>query len=74
MTRRPPGPEGYYDDYGLGFGRNRFPAAQVVGHHGVWGRIRVLVSRARRIITGIVNTGKVDRQPLLSEVVRALTD
>jgi uncharacterized membrane protein len=26
-----------YDDYGLGFGRYRFPAAQVVGHHGVWG-------------------------------------
>jgi hypothetical protein len=37
MTRWPPGAEGYYDDYGLGFGRYRFPAAQVVGHHGVWG-------------------------------------
>jgi D-alanyl-D-alanine carboxypeptidase len=36
MTRWQPGPEGYYDDYGLGLGRYRFPAAQVIGHHGVW--------------------------------------
>jgi len=37
MTRWQPGPDGYYDDYGLGLGRYRFPTAHVVGHHGVWG-------------------------------------
>ena len=45
MTRWQPGPEGFYDDYGLGLGRYRFPAAQVIGHHGVClGRLRVLVT------------------------------
>jgi hypothetical protein len=27
-------PGGLYDDYGLGLGRYRFLAAQVIGHHG----------------------------------------
>jgi D-alanyl-D-alanine carboxypeptidase len=41
MTRWQPGPAGFYDDYGLGLGRYRLPAAQVIGHHGVWGAVAV---------------------------------
>jgi D-alanyl-D-alanine carboxypeptidase len=74
MTRWQPGPAGYYDDYGLGLGRYRFPAAQVVGHHGVWGAFAFWFPELDAVITGTVNTGRVDRRPLLGAVVRALTD
>jgi D-alanyl-D-alanine carboxypeptidase len=74
MTRWRPGPAGYYDDYGLGLGRYRFPAAQLVGHHGVWGAFAFWAPQLDAVITGTVNTGRVDRRPLLGAVVRALTD
>jgi D-alanyl-D-alanine carboxypeptidase len=74
MTRWQPGPAGFYDDYGLGLGRYRFPAAQVVGHHGVWGAFAFWSPELDAFITGTVNTGRVDRRPLLGAVVRALTD
>jgi D-alanyl-D-alanine carboxypeptidase len=74
MTRWRPGPEGFYDDYGLGLGRYRFPAAQVIGHHGVWGAFAFWSPELDAFITGTVNTGRVDRRPLLGAVVRALTD
>jgi D-alanyl-D-alanine carboxypeptidase len=73
MTRWQPGPEGYYDDYGLGLGRYRFPEAQVVGHHGVWGAFAFWSPELDAVITGTVNTARVDRRPLLGAVVRALT-
>src|SRR5215218_5526876 len=72
MTRWQPGPEGFYDDYGLGLGRYRFPAAQVIGHHGVWGAFAFSSPELDAVITGTVNTGRVDRRPLLEAVVRAL--
>jgi Inhibitor of apoptosis-promoting Bax1 len=68
------GPAGFYDDYGLGLGRYRLPAAQVVGHHGVWGAFAFWSPELDAFITGTVNTGRVDRRPLLGAVVRALTD
>jgi D-alanyl-D-alanine carboxypeptidase len=74
MTRWHPGPAGYYDDYGLGLGRYTFPASQVVGHHGVWGAFAFWSPELDACITGTVNTGRVDRRPLLGAVVRALTD
>jgi D-alanyl-D-alanine carboxypeptidase len=74
MTRWQPGPEGYYDHYGLGLGRYQFLAAQVIGHHGVWGAFAFWSPELDAIITGTVNTGRVDRRPLLGAVVRALTD
>ena len=74
MTRWQPGPAGYYDDYGLGLGRYRFPAAQVVGHHGVWGAFAFWSPELDAVITGTVNTGRVDRRPLLGAIVGALTD
>jgi D-alanyl-D-alanine carboxypeptidase len=74
MTRWQPGPEGYYDDYGLGIGRYRFAPAQVVGHHGVWGAFAFWSPELDATITGTVNTGRVDRRPLLAAVVQALTD
>lgn len=74
MTRWQPGPEGFYDDYGLGLGRYRFPVGQVVGHHGVWGAFAFWSPELDAIITGTVNTGRVDRRPLLGAVMRALTD
>ena len=74
MTRWQPGPEGFYDDYGLGFGRYRFPVGQVVGHHGVWGAFAFWSPELGAILTGTVNTGRVDRRPLLGAVMRALTD
>jgi D-alanyl-D-alanine carboxypeptidase len=74
MTRWHPGPAGYYDDYGLGLGRYTFPAAQAVGHHGVWGAFAFWSPELDAVITGTVNTGRVDRRPLLGAVVRALTD
>jgi D-alanyl-D-alanine carboxypeptidase len=73
MTRWHPGPAGYYDDYGLGLGRYSFPAAQVVGHHGVWGAFAFWSPELDAVITGTINTGRVDRRPLLGAVVRALT-
>jgi D-alanyl-D-alanine carboxypeptidase len=74
MTRWLPGPEGYYDDYGLGLGRYRFPAAQVIGHHGVWGAFAFWSPELDAYITGTINTGRVDRRPLLGAIVRPLTD
>jgi D-alanyl-D-alanine carboxypeptidase len=74
MTRWQPGPEGFYDDYGLGLGRYRFPAVQVIGHHGVWGAFAFWSPELDTFITGTVNTGRVDRRPLLGAVVRVLTD
>jgi D-alanyl-D-alanine carboxypeptidase len=74
MTRWQPGPKGFYDDYGLGLGRYRFPAAQVIGHHGVWGAFAFWSPELDTFITGTVNTGRVDRRPLLGAVVRVLTD
>jgi D-alanyl-D-alanine carboxypeptidase len=74
MTRWQPGPEGFYDDYGLGLGRYRFPAAQVIGHHGVWGAFAFWSPELDAVITGTINTGRVDRRPLLGAIVRALTD
>ena len=74
MTRWQPGPEGFYDDYGLGLGRYRFPAAQVIGHHGVWGAFAFWSPELDAVITGTINTGRVDRRPLLGAVVGALTD
>jgi D-alanyl-D-alanine carboxypeptidase len=73
MTRWRPGPEGYYDDYGVGLGRYRFPAAHVVGHHGVWGGFAFWSPELDAIITGTVNTGHVDRRPLIAAIVGALT-
>jgi D-alanyl-D-alanine carboxypeptidase len=72
MTRWQPGPQGFYDDYGLGLGRYRFPAAQVIGHHGVWGAFAFWSPELDAVITGTINTGRVDRRPLLEAVVRAL--
>ena len=72
MTRWQPGPAGFYDDYGLGLGRYRFPAAQLIGHHGVWGAFAFWSPELDAVITGTVNTGRVDRRPLLGAVVRAL--
>jgi hypothetical protein len=63
-----------YDDYGLGLGRYRFPAAQLVGHHGVWGAFAFWSPELDAFITGTINTGRVDRRPLLGAVVGALTD
>jgi D-alanyl-D-alanine carboxypeptidase len=74
MTRWRSGPEGYYDDYGLGLGRYRFPTAQVVGHHGVWGAFAFWSPELDAFITGTVNTGRIDRRPLLGAVVQALVD
>jgi D-alanyl-D-alanine carboxypeptidase len=74
MTRWRPGPEGYYDDYGLGLGRYRFSGADVVGHHGVWGAFAFWSPELDAIITGTVNTGRVDRRPLIGAIVRALTE
>jgi D-alanyl-D-alanine carboxypeptidase len=74
MTRWQPGPAGYYDGYGLGLGRYTFPVAQAVGHHGVWGAFAFWSPELDAVITGTVNTGRVDRRPLLGAVVRALTD
>ena len=74
MTRWRPGPAGYYDDYGLGLGRYRFPTVQVVGHHGTWGAFAFWSPELDAFITGTINTGKVDRRPLLGAVVRALID
>jgi len=74
MTRWRPGPEGYYDDYGLGLGRYQFPTAQVIGHHGVLGAFAFWSPELDAIITGTVNTAMVDRRPLLAAVVRALTN
>jgi D-alanyl-D-alanine carboxypeptidase len=72
MTRWQPGPEGFYDDYGLGLGRYRFPAGQAIGHHGVWGAFAFWSPELDAVITGTINTGRVDRRPLLEAVVRAL--
>jgi D-alanyl-D-alanine carboxypeptidase len=72
MIRWRPGPEGYYDDYGLGIGRYQFPSAQVIGHHGVWGAFAFWYPELDAIITGTVNTAMVDRRPLLAAVVRSL--
>ena len=74
MTRWQPGPEGFYDDYGLGLGRYRFSAAQVIGHHGVWGAFAFWSPELDAFITGTIDTGRLDRRPLLGAVVRALTD
>jgi D-alanyl-D-alanine carboxypeptidase len=74
MSRWQPGPEGFYDDYRLGLGRYRFPAAQVIGHHGVWGAFAFWSPELDTVITGTINTGRVDRRPLLGAVVRALTN
>jgi D-alanyl-D-alanine carboxypeptidase len=74
MTRWQPGPEGYYDDYGLGLGRYRFPATQVIGHHGVWGAFAFWSPELDAVITGTINTGRVDRRHLLGAIVGALTD
>ena len=74
MTRWQPGPEGFYDDYGLGLGRYRFPGGQVIGHHGVWGAFAFWSPELDAVLTGTVNTGRVDRRPLLGAVVRTLTD
>jgi D-alanyl-D-alanine carboxypeptidase len=74
MTKWQSGPEGYYDDYGLGLGRYRFPAAQLIGHHGVWGAFAFWSPELDAIITGTVNTGRIDRRPLLGAVVHALID
>jgi D-alanyl-D-alanine carboxypeptidase len=73
MSRWQPGPDGYYDDYGLGLGRYRFPTAHVVGHHGVWGAFAFWSPELDVIITGTVNTGHVDRRPLIGAIVGALT-
>jgi D-alanyl-D-alanine carboxypeptidase len=73
MTRWQPGPEGYYDDYGLGLGRYRFAATHVVGHHGVWGAFAFWSPELDAVITGTVNSGHVDRRPLIGAIVRALT-
>ena len=59
---------------GSGLGRYRFPAGQVIGHHGVWGAFAFWSPELDAVITGTVNTGRVDRRPLLGAVVRALTD
>jgi D-alanyl-D-alanine carboxypeptidase len=72
MTRWQPGPAGYYDGYGLGLGRYTFPAAQVIGHHGVWGAFAFWSPELDAVITGTVNTGRVDGRPLLGAIVRAL--
>jgi hypothetical protein len=38
------------------------------------GHGRCLQRSAHAVITGTINTGRVDRRPLLGAVVRALTD
>jgi hypothetical protein len=73
MTRWRSGPQGYYDDYGLGLGRYPFESAQVIGHHGVWGAFAFWCPELDATITGTVNTAKVDRRPLLRKVVLAVT-
>jgi D-alanyl-D-alanine carboxypeptidase len=73
MTRWQPGPEGYYDEYGLGLGRHHYPPAHQVGHHGVWGAFAFWAPELDAIITGTVNAGRVDRRPLFAAIVQALT-
>jgi CubicO group peptidase (beta-lactamase class C family) len=70
MTRWRPGPEGYYDDYGLGFGRYRFPAAQVVATTGSGAHSRSGVQSSTHHHRHREHR-KVDRQPLLHETVRS---
>jgi D-alanyl-D-alanine carboxypeptidase len=72
MTRWTPGPAGFYDDYGLGLGRYRLGARSAIGHHGVWGAFAFLIPDLDAVITGTVNTGRVDRRPLLAAVVDAI--
>jgi hypothetical protein len=55
-------------------GRYRFPAAQVIGHHRVWGAFAFWCPQLDAVITGTVNTDRVDRRPLLGAVVSALID
>lgn len=72
MTRWQAGPTGYDDDYGLGLGRYRFPTATFVGHHGVWGAFAFWSPEVDAIVTGTVNTARVDRRPLLDAITQAL--
>jgi D-alanyl-D-alanine carboxypeptidase len=72
MTRWSPGPPGFYDDYGLGLGRYRTGATQLIGHHGVWGAFAFWSPELGALISGTVNTGRIDRRPLLAAVARAL--
>jgi D-alanyl-D-alanine carboxypeptidase len=72
MTRWSPGPPGFYDDYGLGLGRYRIGATQLIGHHGVWGAFAFWSPELDAVITGTVNTGRIDRRPLLAAVAHAL--
>jgi D-alanyl-D-alanine carboxypeptidase len=72
MTTWAPGPPGFYDDYGLGLGRYRIGAAQLIGHHGIWGAFAFWSPELDAVITGTVNTGRIDRRPLLAAVVAAL--
>jgi D-alanyl-D-alanine carboxypeptidase len=72
MTSWSPGPPGFYDDYGLGLGRYRIGATQLIGHHGVWGAFAFWSPEYDAIITGTVNTARIDRRPLLAAVVEAV--
>jgi hypothetical protein len=45
-----------------------------MGHHGVWGAFAFWSPELDPLITGTVNTARVDRRPLLGAVVYALTD
>jgi hypothetical protein len=75
MTRWQSGPQGYYDDFGLGLGLDRCERhAQLIGHHGVWGAFAFWCPELDATITGTVNTAKVDRRPLLRGVILAVTD
>jgi D-alanyl-D-alanine carboxypeptidase len=74
MTRWTPGPAGFYDDYGLGLGRYRLGSRSAVGHHGVWGAFAFEIPELDTIVTGTVNTGRVDRRPLLAAVVDAIVE
>jgi len=72
MTTWSPGPVGFYDDYGVGLGRYRIGATQLIGHHGIWGAFAFWSPECDAVITGTVNTARIDRRPLLAAVVEAL--
>ena len=73
MTRWLSGPEGYYDQYGLGVGRYNLGDAQLIGHHGIWGAFAFWAPELEASITGTVSTARIDRRPLLKAVVTALS-
>ena len=55
------------------FNNDRDILAEVIGHHGVWGAFAFWSPELDAIITGTLNTAKIDRRPLLGAILQALT-